>query len=284
MVNKIPNLFIVGVPRAGTTSIAEYLKQHPQIFMPNIKHPGYFDDYINPAFPMYFENKKNYLSLYAEAKTQKYLGDATHLFHSIKAPLKIKKFNPISKIIIILRKPSEVVSSFYESGSLNHSIPVEDALKEKNQMTFLLDENLKYFRNTKKWIDVFGKNNVHIIVYEDLKKDTKKEFSKICKFLGIRDISNEINFTPHNRARELKNKWLTTIIKKSPISWRLFIKRFLNPSQLVNFRNFIEKVTTKKIIKHELSKKLEQEINSKYSNELNKVSKLIKRDLTGWDR
>ncbi len=279
-----PNLFIVGVPRAGTTSIAEYLKQHPEVFMPEVNGPDFFGDVPNGSFPQYFRNEKLYLSLFKKAKNEKYLGDASHLFCSVKAPKRIKKFNASSKIIIILRSPLEIIGSFYNSNYLSNNLPLEEALKENTYNVKILNENLKYHRNLTNWISTFGRENVHIIIYEDLKKNVKKEFSKICKFLKIEDLSSSIDFIVHNKARETKNRWLTWLIVHTPLRIRLFIKGFFSPEKLAEIKQFINKITTKEEINKEISADVSIELKKKYKKEVQKVSKFIKRDLTYWVR
>ena len=94
MSQKKPNLFIVGCGRSGTTSFYEYLRQHPQVFMSEVKGPNFFGEEPNPSFPEFFKNENNYLSLFKEVKNEKILGEASHLFSSESAPKQIKIFNP----------------------------------------------------------------------------------------------------------------------------------------------------------------------------------------------
>jgi len=143
MTIKKPNLFVVGVTRGGTTSLAEYLKQHPEIFVPEVKGIDFFGDIPHPSFPRYFRNEKNYFSLFKDVKNEKFLVDASHLFGLVRAPGRIKKFNANSKIIILLRNPVEIIESFYGQGSIPNDIPIAESIKGKTDDVKLLKDNLE---------------------------------------------------------------------------------------------------------------------------------------------
>ena len=72
---KKPNFFIVGAPKCGTTSMWQYLKQHPEIFMTALKEPHYFGADLGPR--RIIETESQYLKLFAKAREQKRLGEAS---------------------------------------------------------------------------------------------------------------------------------------------------------------------------------------------------------------
>jgi len=173
MKSEKPNLFIVGVARAGTTSWHSYLKQHPEVFMSEEQRPNYFGDNQHRN-DEYYNTEEKYLSLFKRVNGEKVIGESSHLFPMLTAPKEIKEFNPNSKIIIILRNPVEVIRS---------SVDVVDKVSTREFFTLL--RRLLYFDNLKRWIDVFGKNKVHIMIFEDFVKNQKEEYYKVCDFLGI---------------------------------------------------------------------------------------------------
>ena len=118
--NKKPNLFVVGVARAGTSSWHNYFKQHPDIFMSEEQRPNFFGEY-DDVNRKYFDAEEKYLDLFKDVKNEKVIGESSHLFGSLNAPREIKKFNPNSKIIVILRNPVDVLRSDRKSTRLNSS-------------------------------------------------------------------------------------------------------------------------------------------------------------------
>ena len=112
--NIKPNLFIVGAPRCGTTTLYHYLRQHPNIFMSGYKEPHYFGKDLRKNKKLYFTNKEKYLDLFTKGLGKKAIGEASsyYLFSSL-APKEIFQFNPRAKIIILLRQPTELLYSYH---------------------------------------------------------------------------------------------------------------------------------------------------------------------------
>ena len=104
----LPNLFIVGAAKSGTTSLHNYLNQHPDIFMSNLKEPHYL---INKEIgvdriPSGITNYINYLDLFLEGKEMRYRGESSVMYlmyPEIVIPKIIHQFGKDSKIIIMIR-------------------------------------------------------------------------------------------------------------------------------------------------------------------------------------
>ena len=110
-----PNFFIVGAPRAGTTSLYQYLKETSGVYMSPRKEPNYFTS-INPSSlsspPI--KDEKKYLKLFSKVKYEKAIGEASpNYLRDPKSPELIHNAVPNSKIIIILRDPVERAYSSY---------------------------------------------------------------------------------------------------------------------------------------------------------------------------
>ena len=113
----LPNFFIVGAPRAGTTSLYRYLRRHPQVFMPAVKEPHFFAN-INPdpdqrhLFPAMDEGQ--YVRLFRGALHYRAIGEASPSYLVTKgAAERIKARVPNAKIIMLLRDPTERAFSHY---------------------------------------------------------------------------------------------------------------------------------------------------------------------------
>ena len=110
---KNPNLFILGAPKCGTTSLYTYLREHPNIFFSHIKGPHYFaTDFENYRS---VKTKVDYANLFSEANAQhSIIGEASVLYlYSENAIKGIYNDNPNAKLIIMLRNPIEVVQSWH---------------------------------------------------------------------------------------------------------------------------------------------------------------------------
>ena len=231
--NKWPNLFIVGAPKAGTHSLYEYLNQHSEIFMSPRKEPYFFcpimvpneDKKSNPI-----RNEKEYLNLFKESKDEIFLGEATASYlGDPKAAQLIYEKNPNAKIIIIIRNPVERAFSSYW-GLVKHGLKISfsDSIRkdfEKLKKDEISDSYLFagfYFEQIKKYQEIFGKENVKIIISEEFRNNIEEVVNEVLKFLGLSKMSGikkEIHGSYKIRKRQylkpiLGNKISTTIGKK----------------------------------------------------------------------
>ena len=95
---KKPDFFIVGAPKCGTTSFYHYLRQHPQIFMPDNKEPHYFGSDLKKRSDEFIKTEEEYLSLFKDADPSQMTGEAsTFYLYSKVAQEEIKSFSPHAK-------------------------------------------------------------------------------------------------------------------------------------------------------------------------------------------
>lgn len=199
-----PNLFIVGAPKCGTSSLHNYLGQHPEVFMTQTtKEPAFFcpelrvNEYRRPR------SEEAYLKLFADARDEKWLGESTtwHLY-STQAAARIKQFDPKAKIIIMLRSPVEAMYSLHgqfifscNEDILDFSVALE-AEHDRSEgrripATSTSPDGLQYTKvftyseQVRRYFDVFGREQVRVILFDDFIKDTPGAYRKTLEFLGV---------------------------------------------------------------------------------------------------
>ncbi len=171
-----PNFFIVGAPRCGTTSLYEYLKSVPEIFMSPMKEPGYFSATNIPENSRLrpIRKKENYLKLFEKANGQKIIGEASprYLFDP-DAPKLIKEVSPEARILISLRDPVDRVFSHYlfhqhlVLPTFREQIDTEIENQEKNDKPLHRIIDCSYYsENVKKYFEIFGRDQVLVIIFE----------------------------------------------------------------------------------------------------------------------
>jgi hypothetical protein len=185
----LPNFLVVGAQKCGSTSLHDILSEHPQANMSKIKEVNFF----------LYKNKYNkgleYYSSYFEQP------DANHRVTGESSPGYIcapgvhklihQNLGDI-KIVIILRDPIKRAFSQYWDNrcSLNESMseseiidtPLETKYSPKRKGYF---SRGVYFPDVKKYIELFGENNVHIIILEHLIKNQTSGLHQLYDFLGI---------------------------------------------------------------------------------------------------
>lgn len=108
---KQPNLFIVGAPKCGTTSLASWLGSHPEIFLPAVKEPHHYN--VDEQ-QVYYRSRSDYLNLYSAGRNCKYRLDASVWYlHSEEAVPRILKDQPNAKFIVCLRNPVDMAFSLH---------------------------------------------------------------------------------------------------------------------------------------------------------------------------
>jgi len=224
-----PNLFIVGAPKGGTTSIHTYLSEIPDIFMSPIKEPNYFSEKTvsikHPVKPIRDKNK--YLELFINARNEKYLAESsTSYLSDPEAPKLIHKVSPQAKIIISLRDPVERVFSHYlmyiRDGWWSHPFKEQIQKEIKNKIKpFERSMELHssfYFDNVKRYIDIFGTKQVKIIFFEEFVKQPKKTIEEILEFLEIIRPINNFKSKKFNSYIEVKGKFRKYILRNQVIA------------------------------------------------------------------
>lgn len=201
-----PNFFIAGMPRSGTTSLYTYLKQHPDVFLSLYKEPHFFGKDLTPNIYA-IRDEAVYYSMFAGAEGKKAVGEGSVWYlTSQTAAAEIKAFNPAAKIIIMLRNPVGMIYSLHglyiRTG--NEDTPdFQAALErqpERERMKGLaippacyFPEGLfytevgKYYEKVKRFVDVFGMEKLHFIIFDDFSADEARSVRETLAFLEVDD-------------------------------------------------------------------------------------------------
>ena len=207
-----PNFYIVGAVKSGTTSLYARLKKHPQVFLPEMKEPHYFASSPVPAHLKHEHctgDLDAYMNLYRGSEGYKAIGDASPSYlWDEAAPRRIHEVAPHARIIAILRDPIDRAYSEYLMAIMNgsDSLPLLEALKtdyarEKKDywIARLYVELGMYHDQLKRYFDIFGKEQVLVLLFEDLVKSPEQTYARIAAHLGIDPGKYEASENPLER-------------------------------------------------------------------------------------
>ncbi|HTV42722.1 MAG TPA: sulfotransferase [Candidatus Sulfotelmatobacter sp.] len=199
---KKPDFFIVGAPKCGTTALAEYLGRHPDIYMPR-KEMHFFGSDLKFGRNFYRRDVETYLTEFNQWNGQARVGEASvwYLF-SERAAAEIKEFNPEASIIILLRDPVSMLYSLYYQFLFdgNECLPTfEEALAAEadrregrriGRLTYLVQaldyrSTVSFSGQVRRYFDLFGRERVHVIIYDDLAANTANAYAETLDFLGV---------------------------------------------------------------------------------------------------
>lgn len=208
-----PDFFFVGAAKAGTTSLFNYLIQHPSVFIPTVKEPHYFSEYPQPRAPV-FHCVEDYLHLYSGCPDDIVAGDAsTSYLYSRHAARRIFDLQPRAKIMIILRNPIDRAYSFYwhnrrefiEDLSFEKALEAEGRrIAENRPFRFHYVNSGRYYGQVKAYLDVFGRDLVRIYFFEDLLEDADSLCRDMFSFLGVspsHPVNTDMRFNPSGPYR-----------------------------------------------------------------------------------
>jgi hypothetical protein len=313
---NIPNFFVVGAAKAGTSSLSYYLRQHPEIYVSPIKEPHYFSEDIceadfKPEYRQsvaldlqdYFRKsplsqkhiahirgQAHYLALFREVGSEKAIGElSTGYLYSACAAENLFRFNPQAKIIIVLRQPVERAYSHYLmdlrgswdlDSSFLSAIEQDFAEKEKGWgKTHLYIELGLYSAQVRRYLDRFPENQVKIALYDDLVADSVGFMEGIYQFLEVDPaLSNTIDFTKREGVASLPRLKIKN--DYLPIANRL--RHFLShliPHKIQ--RQAKQWIYTNKAVPRLTQAEFER-VLPYFQTDIQKLSALIKRDLSNW--
>lgn len=292
--NSLPDFFIVGAAKSGTTSLAKYLGNHPEVHAPSIKEPRFMirnileniskdDPLRDHLFNTSVFDFNDYSKLYCSKNDLLSFDASVHyLYHYKEAAFNIKKYCGDVPIIIMLRNPKKraisnisYLKEWHKNDDLILELEKERYMISSGFNSFWYYKNLGlYYEQVKYYLDNFS--NVKIILFEDFKTNTSSVYKEVLDFLSLRNIENN-SFKTFNASREsngfikvLKNIGLVNFIK-SNIKFEYYRKLKNN-----NFSKLFFNYNVKSEIKS-------SEIFSDYFlQDIKKLELLIDKDLSKW--
>jgi hypothetical protein len=201
---RLPDFFIVGHPKCGTTALYEFLRRHPQIFMPQLKETRFFAPELHPRtqeLSTYPTTLEQYLSLFDRAEPGQRVGEATPSYLvSRAAARRIAELRPDARIIAVLREPVSFLHSFHLQRARNRSVTTNDpgmalALEDTTGQVhesgddagFAYSDYVRYVEQLRRYQEVFPPEQIMVIIYDDYRRDNEAVIRDIWRFLGVDD-------------------------------------------------------------------------------------------------
>ena len=220
-----PNLFIIGAPKSGTTSLYEYLRGHPDVFMSPMKEPFYCspDVVSGPRRRQlrHVHDESAYLELFADARDERWLGEAsTGYMVSEAAAGLVNEFDPAARLIAMVRNPVEVVQALHDErvshgvediADLAQALDADDDRraghglpKGSSPLGATYVDAGRFGEQLERWFAAFGRDRVHVIVFDDFAADTEASFQAVLRFLEIDPTYRPTSFEVHNPSHRMR--------------------------------------------------------------------------------
>jgi hypothetical protein len=292
-----PSFFIVGAPKCGTTSLNDYLRQHPAIFIPERKELHHFGSdlqFAKTARP----TREEYLARFSATQPGQIAGEASvwYLFSQLAAH-EIHEFCPSAKIIIMLRNPADMMYSLHSQYLFESNEDLADfaaalaAEEDRSQGRRLpadsnYREGLLYRRVARfaeqvgRYLQVFPREQVHIIDFDDFSRDTPRVFAEVLEFLGV-DSSFRCEFEVRNPNKQIHNKPLHNFLN-NPGTFAILLGRLIPKSLRRSFISRLKKANSTAAPRPALSSELRAQLNREFTPELQRLGELAGRDFSKW--
>jgi len=242
---RVPDFFIVGHHKCGTTALYEMLRGHEQIYMPELKEPRFFASDLRYRTPSRTgrvpETLDEYLSLFEGARPDQRAGEASPLYlWSHTAAGLIAEVQPAARIIAILREPASFLRSLHIHWVLHHIEPERDLRKaisledDRRQgrhvprdsywpQALMYSDQVRYVEQLRRYHDVFGAEQVLVLIYDDFRRDNEATVRRVLRFLEVDEPSQieviEANPTTRSiRARRLDAMARALYAGRGPVS------------------------------------------------------------------
>lgn len=297
----LPNFLIAGAAKCGTTALAHYLDQHPQIYFSPLKEPKFIsshfldlpqqgrgDDFIHSFTVCSYEE---YMKLFRRARRARAIGEASveNLYYHKDAIPVIKQYLNDPKIIIMLRNPVDRAFSAYKQLLRDHreTLSFEEGLaQEKRRMA----ENYEYlwyytdvgfyYQQIRAYLNEFSR--VKIVLFDDFKKNPIDTCKEIFAFLGIKN-SFCIRLKPKRNASGIpKNRLYRAILRATPLKGRIY--RWLTAMGISDsaIQPLMETVRNGALNDFSMPEQSRMYLQELYRTDVKKVGQLLRRDLSHW--
>ena len=304
---RIPNLFIVGAPKSGSTSLYEYLRDHPDVFMSAVKEPCYFaaDLALDKSgnFLRYGQDDERYYDLFAAAGHAKVVGEAsTRYLYSHQAPRLVHGVSPDARIVAVLRNPVDMMHSLHahklaagteDITDFEQALAAEDDRRAgrrvpaySNPKLATYTDRARFGEQVERWIATFGREQVRVIIFEEMVADPPLHFRRLLEFLSIDLDYRPESFAAHNIAHGARSPLMRRMLNaRAPqwVAWKLMPRLIGDLRTRTLVRRFSQSpLQRRKIERGPLSPDLRRRLEAELEPDVKRLSQLLGRDMSAF--
>lgn len=287
-----PNFMIAGAAKCGTTSLYYYLRQHPDVFMPEMKEPHFFS---GPCPLTWAPKTKNeYLQLFSEGEGKKAIGEATaDYLYVAEAPGQIfEMFGGKIKFVVILRNPVDMMASMWEhcfregwekrsiKNALLSSTLDDPETKEAWQahwMTLYI-KRAQYSQQLERLYSFFPSEQVKVFIFEEFFDEGLPYYAELCRFLNIAD--------DHYPVERVQNKGVGVRDRNLVRFFHHYYPKYIFPLIKFIVPHSIRKKVKSKIVSiavqrgEKWNEEVREELQKRLHGSVRNLEKLLNRDLS----
>ena len=275
----LPNFLIIGAEKGGTTWLYEKLRRHPEVYMPSVKELYFF------SRDGRFSKTREWYEKHFEAAPA--VGEATPAYmYDEQAPRRIADTIPDVKLIACLRHPTDRVYSQYwmNRGLGGVDYTFEEAIHEKKKM--YIGHGL-YGEQLDRYFSYFDRDQLLILISEEMFAEPKASLNCISSFLGIDDTFYQDQkwiSTRENRASRNRSRWVFELIQVIA-KWMRHtegLRQGLNALKAIGLADLIKGANRKPREYPEMDPEVRKELDEYYRPTIGRVEEIIGRRIEAW--
>ena len=299
-----PNLFIIGAPKSGTSALAAYLDEHPNVFISNPKEPFFWStDYPALRARHHLSCQSDYLQLFTQANDQHMLvGEcSTNYLRSKVAIDNVLEFNPQAKFIVMLRNPVQVAHAFHaeclfsyieREPSFEEDWRLQTARASGKQLPancsapqFLqYGQVASYADQIQQFFDRVPQSQRQVILYDDFRLDNAGVFQDVIEFLQLPEFQ-KTEFQRVNAAHVHRSRFVAKLILDPPailkpsVEW---LRQMLRSQKKNSWKTQLKQKFRKSEQREPLSDAFQNELYEYFRDDVKRLAKMLGRDLDHW--
>jgi Sulfotransferase family len=294
----MPNFLVLGTTKSGTTSLNNYLDQHPDIYMSPVKEPRFFAfegetlDFVGPRSQIIntssITDLNRYSALFQGAQNEKAIGEASALYLFVeKAAQSIHRHIPDARLIAILRNPVDraysqflhnVRDGYEDSNSFLEALQQDESRQQRRWEPGLYYIPWGFYSvQLQRYFQLFDKQQIKIIMYEDFENNLKSTIGEIFRFLKVDDTFVPEMSARYNVSGLPKSRTIHTLLTNLP--WLAGLAKSVVPHKA---RRRVMDVRNRNLAKPGIPEDARKYLCDIYRRDVLDLQELIQRDLTTW--
>lgn len=296
---RLPDFFIVGAPKCGTTALYQYLSMHPGIYMPALKEPHFFcRDFPDFGKVRDFDT---YLKLFAAADPGVVIGEASvwYLYSQVAIP-SIMAANPRARIIVMLRNPVAMAKSLHRQLIMSLREDIEDfetawraqhdRLHGKRLPLYCPERShlqygdvCRYASQVERVLALVPPTQLKVVIYEEFFADICRQYDSVTDFLAVKPEGRTV-FPAVNVGREPKSNWLWHLIRRPPFPLDMLHRPAQSLSRMLGLRpiKLLNDLDSKVAGRAPLRPAFERELYDFFESDVLRLEQLLGRELPSW--
>lgn len=291
---NLPTFLIIGVQKAGTTSIYNYLNQHPQIYMSPVKETNFLEknwEEIEDKRKARIDTFEKYCQLFTGVKDEIAIGEASpnYLFHYESSSERIKRYVPNAKLIAVLRNPVDRAYSDYlmhirDAIGKGKRTRFSEQIKYRADKSFVILKGF-YYKHLQHFYEKFDREQIQVYLYDELSKYPVEFMQNMYRFVEVDDTFLPDVSKKAQVAQVPKNTAVNNLLRQqNPL--RTIVSsglRLVLPLEVrQNLRSRLIQMNSQDKKTAPLSPEDRQLLIELYREDILKLQDLIQRDLSAW--